>query len=82
MDAGRWSGPPARLRLGQSLPQSGAISMSTPALIFVGLIVVLLAVPLAFSLGPLLIGGFLLVLGYRRATDALAAGSETNATFA
>ncbi len=49
--------------------------MSTRALILVGLILVLLAIPLAFGLGPIVIGGFLLVLGYRRANDALAAGA-------
>lgn len=48
---------------------------STPALILVGLVTILLAIPLAFSLGPLVIGAFLLVLGYRRATDALVAGA-------
>jgi hypothetical protein len=53
--------------------------MSTPALILVGLVIVLLAIPLAFSLGPLVIGAFLLVLGYRRANDALAAGPAGNA---
>ena len=44
---------------------------STPALVLVGLVLVLLSIPLAFSLGPILLGGFLLVLGYRRATAAL-----------
>ncbi len=48
--------------------------MSTSALILVGLVIVLLSIPLAFSLGPFVIGAFLLVLGYRRANDALAAG--------
>ena len=41
---------------------------STPALVLVGLVLVLLSIPLAFSLGPIVLGGFLLVLGYRRAT--------------
>jgi len=49
--------------------------MSTPALILVGLVTILLAIPLALSLGPLVLGVFLLVLGYRRATDALVAGA-------
>jgi hypothetical protein len=53
--------------------------MSTPALILVGLVIVLLSIPLAFSLGPILIGAFLLVLGYRRATDALAGGPSRDA---
>jgi hypothetical protein len=61
---------------------AGATSMSTPALVFVGLIIVLLSIPLALSLGPLVIGVFLLVLGYRRATDALAGGPAADATFA
>jgi hypothetical protein len=61
---------------------AGANSMSTPALVLVGLIVVLLSIPLAFSLGPLVLGGFLLVLGYRRATDALAGPSAAHPTFA
>ena len=52
--------------------------MSTSALIVVGLIVVLLAIPLAFSLGPFVIGAFLLVLGYRRANDALNAGPDAS----
>ncbi len=56
--------------------------MSTPALVFVGLIIVLLSIPLAFSLGPLVLGGFLLVLGYRRATGALAGPSAAGTTFA
>jgi hypothetical protein len=60
----------------------GAISMSTPALVLVGLIIVLLSIPLAFSLGPLVLGAFLLVLGYRRATDALAGPSAVDPTFA
>ena len=46
---------------------------STPALVLVGLVLVLLSIPLAFSLGPIVLGGFLLVLGYRRATAALEA---------
>ena len=50
--------------------------MSTPALILVGLVIVLLTIPLAFSLGPIVIGAFLLVLGYRRANDALAAAPD------
>jgi hypothetical protein len=61
---------------------AGATSMSTPALVFVGLIIVLLSIPLAFSLGPLVLGGFLLVLGYRRATDALAGPSAAGPTVA
>ena len=56
--------------------------MSTPALILVGLVIVLLSIPLAFSLGPILIGAFLLVLGYRRATDALAGGPAGDAALA
>jgi hypothetical protein len=61
---------------------AGASSMSTPALVLVGLIIVLLSIPLAFSLGPLVLGAFLLVLGYRRATDALAGPSAVDPTFA
>jgi hypothetical protein len=43
----------------------------TPALVLVGLVLVLVSIPLAFSLGPIVLGGFLLVLGYRRATATL-----------
>ena len=53
----------------------GATLMSTTALILVGLLLVLLAIPLAFSLGPIAIGAFLLVLGYRRANHALVAAA-------
>ncbi len=52
---------------------------STPALVLVGLVLVLLSIPLAFSLGPIVLGGFLLWLGYRRATAALEAPTATPA---
>ena len=52
---------------------------STPAFVLVGLVLVLLSIPLAFSLGPIVLGGFLLVLGYRRATAALEAPAATPA---
>ena len=79
MDAGRWrrgSGDGTLLARPTSFGhlRSGDHPMSsTPALVLVGLVLVLLSIPLAFSLGPIVLGGFLLVLGYRRATAALEA---------
>ena len=48
----------------------------TPALTVIGILLVILAIPLAFSLAPLVIGAVLVVFGYRRANDALAAGPD------
>ncbi len=45
---------------------------STPAFALLGLVLVLLAIPLAFSLGPLVIGIILLVWAARRAHLSLA----------
>jgi hypothetical protein len=44
----------------------------TPGLTLLGLVLVLLAIPLAFSLAPLTIGLIILVFGVRRANDELA----------
>jgi hypothetical protein len=43
----------------------------TPALALLGLVLVLLAIPLALSIGPLVIGAILLVWAARRAHVAL-----------
>jgi hypothetical protein len=44
----------------------------TPGLTLLGLILVLLAIPLAFSLGPLVIGVIVLAFAIRRAHEGLA----------
>jgi hypothetical protein len=44
----------------------------TPGLTLLGLLLVLAAIPFAFSLGPLVIGVILLAFGVRRANDRLA----------
>lgn len=44
----------------------------TPGLTLLGLLLVLLAIPLAFSVAPLVIGLILLVFAVRRANDRLA----------
>ena len=46
--------------------------MSTPAVALLGLLLVLLAIPLALSLGPLVIGIILLAWAARRAHVSLA----------
>ena len=45
----------------------------TPGLTLLGLLLVLAAIPLAFSLGPLVIGVIVLAYGVRRAHEGLAA---------
>jgi hypothetical protein len=52
----------------------------TPGLALLGVLLVLLAIPLAFSLAPLAVGAVLLVFGYRRANDTLAAGPVADPT--
>lgn len=44
----------------------------TPGLTLLGLLLVLVAIPFAFSLGPLVIGLILLAFGVRRANEGLA----------
>jgi hypothetical protein len=44
----------------------------TPALVLLGLLLVLLAIPLAFSLAPLVIGVIVLIVAGRRAHRDLA----------
>ena len=44
----------------------------TPALVLLGLLLVLLAIPLAFSLGPFVIGVIVLIVAGRRAHRGLA----------
>jgi hypothetical protein len=46
---------------------------ATPALTLLGLLLVLLAIPLAFSLAPLVIGAIVLAYAARRAHVGLAA---------
>ena len=85
MDAGRWSRGSGRRTLRSRPTHSATCAQettpmsSTPALVLVGLVLVLLSIPLAFSLGPIVLGGFLLVLGYRRATASLEAPAATPA---
>lgn len=45
----------------------------TPGLTLLGLLLVLVAIPLAFSVAPLVIGVILLVFAVRRANEGLAA---------
>jgi hypothetical protein len=47
----------------------------TPGLTLLGLVLVLLSIPLAFSLGPLVIGVIALVIGARRAHRGLASAA-------
>ena len=47
----------------------------TPGLTLLGLVLVLLSIPLAFSLGPLLIGAIALVFSARRAHRGLASAT-------
>ena len=49
----------------------------TPGLTLLGLLLVLLAIPLAFSFGPLVIGVIVLVYAARRAHRGLATGEPT-----
>ena len=44
----------------------------TPGSTLLGLLLVLMAIPLAFSLGPLIIGVIVLAFGIRPANDELA----------
>jgi hypothetical protein len=46
----------------------------TPALVLIGLVLVLVSIPIAISLGPLVLGAVLLALGLRRAHVGLADG--------
>ena len=43
----------------------------TPGLTLLGLILVLLSIPLAFSFGPLILGVVVLAVGVRRAHEGL-----------
>jgi hypothetical protein len=52
----------------------------TPGLTLVGLLLILLAIPLAFSFGPFVIGVIVLVYAARRAHVGLAAGEPTFGT--
>jgi hypothetical protein len=47
----------------------------TPGLTLLGLLLVLVAIPFAFSLAPLVIGLILLAFGVRRANEGLAAAA-------
>ena len=51
----------------------------TPALVLLGLLLVLIAIPLAFSLAPFVIGVIVLVVAGRRAHRGLAATPATAA---
>jgi hypothetical protein len=46
----------------------------TPALVLVGIVLVVLSIPIALSLGPIVLGFFLVALGLRRAHVALSDG--------
>jgi hypothetical protein len=73
-DDGRWldDARPARLEP-VAQPRTGAIAMTlTPGLTLLGLLFVLLAIPLALSVAPLVIGLILLIFAARRANDAVA----------
>ena len=47
----------------------------TPGLTLLGLVLILLSIPLAFSLGPLVLGIVALAFAVRRANRDLAAGT-------
>ena len=52
-------------------PCRGATMSRTPALVLLGLLLVVLAIPLAFSLAPFVIGVIVLIVAGRRAHRAL-----------
>jgi hypothetical protein len=52
-------------------PEVAAMTL-TPGLRILGLVLVLMAIPLAFSLGPLIVGVIVLAFGVRRAHEGLA----------
>ena len=64
-----WTDPPTDI---------GVQSMTlTPGLTLLGLLLVLLSIPLAFSFGPFVIGVIVLVFAARRAHRGLATGEPT-----
>ena len=50
----------------------------TPGLTLLGLLLIILAIPLAFSIGPFIIGIIVLAYAARRAHVSLAAGETTS----
>ena len=74
-DIGRWPAWRGRGTIRSSRqphPLGAPTHEPDPGLTLVGLLLVLLSIPLALSLGPLVIGIVVLAFGVRRANDGLA----------
>jgi hypothetical protein len=83
MDGRRWSRRPHAIDDGgrtPTYPTTRSQTMTlTPGLTLLGVLLVLVSIPLAFSIGPLVIGLIVLAFGLRRAHEGLAASQPTPA---